>query len=127
MQSRVFCFNCDPDCTTNYTPGRYHVFYGQLSSDAVGIEELSKPTTLSSILVYPNPTTGKLNFEWDNKQSKKAEINVYNLMGQMVNNTIIQESKGLNKYELNVSDLKFGLYLVVIKTETQTLNAKFIA
>ena len=104
-----------------------HVFYAQLNSTAVGIHDFDKPkTNFGSLTVFPNPTTGKINFEWDNTTSKKAEISVYNLMGQTVGSSVINEIKGLNKQEINLSDLTFGLYLVVIKTETQTLNAKFI-
>ena len=55
-----------------------------------------------------------------------GEIIVYNLMGQMVLSLLVNESKGANKHEINVSDLTFGLYLVVVKMEIQTLNAKFI-
>jgi hypothetical protein len=113
--------------TTYGAAGSNHVFYAQLNSTAVGINELDKTkTNFGSLTVFPNPTTGKINFEWDNTTSKKAEIIIYNLMGQMVGSSVINENKGLNKQEINLSDLTFGLYLVVIKTEIQTLNAKFI-
>jgi hypothetical protein len=113
--------------TTYGAVGSNHVFYAQLNSTAVGIHELDNPkTNFGSLTVFPNPTTGKINFEWDNTTSKKAEISVYNLMGQMLGSSVITETKGLNKQEINLSDLTFGLYLVVIKTEIQTLNAKFI-
>ncbi len=126
-----FPFACPPTtnpyCNTAYgATGNSRAFYAQLEAAVVGIHELDKKPVLNSLHIYPNPTNNQLNVEWEGTESKTVELAIYNLMGQVITSSTLKEYNGLNKQAINVSDLKFGLYLVVIKTQTQTLNAKFI-
>jgi hypothetical protein len=61
--------------------------------------------------VYPNPTTGMLNINFENTQNR--EIEIVNLTGQ----TIKQINSENEKIELDLSDLAKGTYFVRIRAE----------
>ena len=73
--------------------------------------------SLDKVSIYPNPTSDVLNFKVDNQQIK--EVKIYNLMGKEVFKTFEKEN-------INISQLSSGMYLVHIKTETNTFTKKII-
>jgi cytoskeletal protein RodZ len=78
--------------------------------------------------VFPNPTESNLNLEFELKNSQKLSISMYNINGQLLTtfNNQTEFSKGLNSIQLNTSDLKEGIYLLVIQTEKEEVISKRI-
>jgi hypothetical protein len=67
--------------------------------------------------IHPNPTTGDLNIsavEWE-------EVTLFNLEGRMIRswNNSIQD-------QLNISDLKNGVYMIRVQTESEIMTQKII-
>ena len=72
----------------------------------------------SSFKYYPNPVTNTLNFKSDKTIS---EVSVFNVIGQRVLKT-----KSLVNNQLNMSELKDGIYLVNVTIDNITRTIKVI-
>lgn len=71
------------------------------------------------ILAYPNPTKDRLFVE---SELPFSSISVYNLLGQKLKHFSVE---GLKTYEISVSDLASGTYIVTAQIGNQTVNQKF--
>lgn len=69
---------------------------------------------IPKISIYPNPTTGILNFEFTDDNEKT--ISIYNEVGTLIN-TLSTNSSQTN---IDLSDYNKGLYIIVIKSNDQT-------
>ncbi len=76
--------------------------------------------------LYPNPSTGAINFEFESDKSEKISINVLNLVGQVLFSTEIESTNGLNKLDFNFAELKSGSYFFnTIDSEGRTSTQPF--
>lgn len=81
----------------------------------IDVNELSGiPAALS---VYPNPINEQSVFSVQASQSFKANLQVYNMMGQQVQNTQVQINKGQNSLSLEADYLTSGNYFIRIVDE----------
>ncbi len=104
----------DYDCTndTAYLMNSYSNYWVLHVTDTVDyttwqVPEWPRPLD-EALLVYPNPTNGTVTIGG----LGVAEVKVYNVLGQLVNTV-----QGTN--EINISNLKQGVYFVSIITENK--------
>ncbi len=76
---------------------------------------LLKVNMLSSatVKIYPNPTSGILNLEWDNR-TVNMKVDVYNIIGQPL---LHDEIIGQSHHEVNMAALPEGNYMVVLRDD----------
>lgn len=91
----------------------------ELETRSEEIEEIqeTRPEALT-LKVFPNPTSGMTNIQYDLPEESGVTLQVYNLQGRVVQ-TLLQsglQPSGKHFLEWNASDLAGGLYLVSIKT-----------
>ncbi|HTB06944.1 MAG TPA: GH25 family lysozyme [Bacteroidia bacterium] len=65
------------------------------------------------VKVYPNPTKGSFNIELSSAQTEKAQVEIFDILGQQVYHALI--NSGVTSINLNA---KPGMYLYRIMTET---------
>lgn len=82
-----------------------------------GIDNLSQVNVDFS--VYPNPSNGLFNIKFNAQSGENYQMAIYNVLGQMVASTTIQDGNGEYLYPVNLSGLSKGIYSVVLKTGTQ--------
>lgn len=88
-----------------------------IDNTVTGIQQAS----LAEVKIYPNPVKDKMNIEWLGNNGKKL-ISVFDVTGKKVKDI---EFEG-TKTQINTSELKRGIYLVmVVENETQFCR-KFI-
>jgi ASPIC and UnbV/FG-GAP-like repeat/Secretion system C-terminal sorting domain len=80
----------------------------------VGVVEVSAP----QLEVYPNPTSDRLIIGGD-LFTGKGIATIYDLTGKVVSR------QTLNTYDMNVSDLSNGLYILKIESNGRTAETKF--
>ena len=68
--------------------------------------------------IYPNPSKDQLFVELKNEG--KASIQLFNILGQEVKNISTLD----NKTQVNVSDLKAGIYIVRVKQNNKVFTSK---
>ena len=95
---------------------------GMEAATVAGIEEGALSSTVN---VFPNPTNGVTNVEFNTKSAGMATLEVYNLIGErVVFNTLGNLPAGLNRANLDLSGVEAGIYLVNLSAggETSTLR-----
>lgn len=93
--------------------------YGEVEDYAVKISSVlgvDNPKH-NAVQIYPNPANDILNVT---KVSDKTEYKIYNITGQLIRKGIIKNQK------IPVSNLTTGVYLLEIKSATETAQIKFI-
>ncbi|MDX2001931.1 MAG: T9SS type A sorting domain-containing protein [Chitinophagales bacterium] len=115
--------------------GRHFIFYDYMNpigcrsyqlfvvdvNDCVGITQEELIPVLN---VYPNPTGGFVNLEFENTSTEGASVMVYNLQGQIVRNEYVDFAKNGNALQLDLSNQAPGIYLVksVFGTVSKTIR-----
>ncbi len=103
--------------TINLEPNSYNYYYLDaicVSTDSLtcnnteGISDISLSD--ETIVVYPNPSSGKIFVESNVFVGIKVGIKMYNFLGQMVETNTTDGSN--NKIELDISNLPEGIYLL---------------
>ena len=91
-----------------------------LSVITITLQQSGKDITLvpnaiieSDVSVYPNPTTGIVNFGLKKVKDQPVNITIFNMNGQEIH-TI--ETKGENKVAINLENEKAGTYIARINT-----------
>ncbi|UUV22034.1 T9SS type A sorting domain-containing protein [Paenimyroides aestuarii] len=87
-----------------------------------GIAEQTKTeNTLEKVQIYPNPVTGgKIYINAENNSAKVIEL--YDMLGKRI---LIAEMNGYQK-ELNVSNLKAGVYILKLTDKNNSITRKII-
>ncbi len=84
-----------------------------LVSSTTGINEDEKPDNFVVFSCYPNPVTNNLNILYLLNEPDKIMINVTDITGKTVMTEVSGTAqKGINKKELNLSELATGIYYV---------------
>lgn len=87
----------------------------------VKIEEvISNPT------VYPNPITNNGVLEFNTNSTEVTVITIYDVSGRIVLNKQHFTNKGINKIQLETSELTNGMYFISLKNGNNKMNLKFI-
>ena len=92
---------------------------GVTNWSTLGVDDFE---TVSSISLYPNPTTATLNIEVSHSITN-GTIKVYDILGKEIFNETITSNDPL---KINVATFNSGLYLVKIATENSVETKRFI-
>ncbi len=75
------------------------------------------------IKVYPNPSsTGVFTIDFTSNENKQSSIRVFDLDGKLIYNEDITIRTGLTKFELKLSNIPSGIYLLNIDEQTVTIQ-----
>lgn len=88
-----------------------------------GIASTSK-LTLTDAQIFPNPSTGNVSIRFNNTVSSNVTIEVSNLVGQVVYTSTETTVAGSNSFNLNLTDLNDGHYIVKIGNGTEQTISK---
>jgi hypothetical protein len=84
----------------------------------------SKTFALNNL--FPSVTTGNLNVVISSSTPRTAQVNFVDINGRVANSQILSIGAGNNNYAFNVNQLPAGLYTVVIYSQDERLESRFI-
>ena len=91
------------------------------------INKAVKLNDLEKIIVFPNPTQGEVVVQFKIEQESQTEISVTDMVGRkMIEILNTKIPVGEYKYNVNLTHLDNGFYLMSIKTDTQLSTSKII-
>ena len=95
-------------------------FYGEKISNL--LTNIIIPDKNDQIIIYPNPSSGILNIDF-NEPNNISLILITDLLGREVKKESMQLDK---EAQINVSELKEGIYFIRIETSKGIFNKKLI-
>ncbi len=92
------------------------------TADPVGIDDLSKETTVG---IYPNPASGKATFAITLEQDNPVQYSIYSVAGQeMLQSDRGMVSRGAHGFIIDVTGWNKGMYLYTVRVGEQIFNGK---
>jgi photosystem II stability/assembly factor-like uncharacterized protein len=79
-----------------------------------------------NIKVFPNPTSDKLNIEFQSDNSKEVTIDMYNVYGHLVYSYKLEGRIGNNRLFFNTHQFSAGLYTLKIKQDNAETTKKIV-
>ncbi len=93
------------------------------------IKSAEKESTLESnnnVTLFPVPTDEILNIKLTSKVGQKADIQIYNSLGNLVLQKMESVAEGENLFVLNVNHLTGGVYIIKIGLKDHSISKRFI-
>lgn len=94
------------------------------------VEKTAEPTSVEipqiNMNVYPNPANSLINFSFNSKETGSAKLAIRDLRGREVMTEKLFLKNGMNEFSRNITDLKAGIYLVIIESENISYIGKII-
>jgi hypothetical protein len=81
---------------------------------------------LSSMMVYPNPSTGVINFTLDLTNKQNVTLKIYNTLGQVMSVTNYGKLIGHVSKRLDLSGLSKGVYIFQVIGDDGNMYKKVI-
>lgn len=97
------------------TPGSAYLLPCPLSADAVISENM--------LMIYPNPAGNVIHIAVSGINMQNCVIQIYDPEGRVVFSGI---NNAANQININTTQLKSGMYYVVLRSENEVLKSKFI-
>ena len=77
------------------------------------------------ISVYPNPASDNLNVKWQGQAAGVADVLITDIVGKQVYRSTI-EINSAGQSQINVADLKEGVYMLTIRSENSNYSGKLL-
>ncbi len=83
--------------------------------------DINENENISAVNIFPNPAINSLSIVYNLNSSEDVSIEILNNVGQIVMfESLKNQSSGIHKNKLDVSNLSAGMYFVNIKTKQQS-------
>lgn len=73
--------------------------------------------TDSEIVVYPNPTSGKILVTFNSETETKYLIRITDLIGNIISNEVFTSETGMNTREFDITGVTKGVYMVTLSAD----------
>ena len=83
-------------------------------------------TNVSAINLFPNPNEGNFTLEFNANVNSALSITISDVTGKIVHAENASSVRGLNRVNLNVSNLQKGFYLLKTNDTVAEINKSFI-
>ncbi len=78
----------------------------------------------SSVFVFPNPSNGRLNIQWNTIASETGAVSVSDVTGREVYNSTITMTQGTGVKQADLSGLTNGVYIINVKSNSVNYASK---
>ena len=78
----------------------------------------------SSFFVFPKPSNGKLNLQWQLADKETGSLTVTDVTGRIVYRSEVVMKAGSGTHQADLSGLQDGVYLINVKSESVNYNTK---
>jgi hypothetical protein len=82
-------------------------------------------TKISQVRIYPNPVKTNATLTYELRNDSKVTINISDITGKVVSTFNYEKSAGLQQEQLNLENLRSGIYFYEIKTPDEVKTGKF--
>ena len=90
----------------------------------VGLNENME--SINNVSLFPNPTDSEINISFNLAQTAKVKVELTDLQGKIIQNSLIHANEGGNLIILPVESLSSGTYFAVLNLNGQKSTYKFV-
>jgi hypothetical protein len=101
-----------------------YLFWNDTFSITIESPDNIENLTDYELRIYPNPATGELTIEFENKQTTGTAIELLDISGKVLYTAMI--NPGETRHQINLTSLEEGLYLIRISNTDYTVTKKVI-
>lgn len=112
--SGVTCDNCDDGFNPHLIVASYLISLGDVPLDDAGVVGVEDLTPIVDFSVYPNPSSGTFNLEFD-ELINSSEVLVLSNLGQVLR--VYNRQSDTNIRVLHLEDFPKGIYFVELRTD----------
>ena len=84
---------------------------------------IEKVNSILQTEVFPNPSNGIFTFNFKNNNSKKLNLEIYNLSGQLLKTEVVTKEKS---FELDLSANENGIYFYKLRGDDSVVMGKLV-
>jgi hypothetical protein len=99
------------------------IVFGKSKISVTGMEQNFNSTGLQ---LYPNPTSGIVNVQFDTETKGSADIKIIDMLGNVVYSQEVELNSGINQFSLGVNDIRSGMYQVNIRSGLVSITKKLV-
>ena len=81
---------------------------------------------VSGVSLFPNPSSGVLNIQWQNLEKGNADVVITDMVGRDAIKTIVEIGSKSGQTKIDLNNLNGGLYLITIKGENLHYSGKLL-
>jgi hypothetical protein len=93
-------------------------------SEVISVNVLDDAYDMLSL--FPNPTTGLTEVIYNSYKKEEVMLKVVSFDGRTIVNTPISAERGGNRFDLDMTDQKSGVYFIMITTNDKVFRTKLI-
>ena len=97
-----------------------------MTISTVSATAVSATVSNEMLNVFPNPTSGILSINWEHATPTAASIIITDVTGREVYKTSIDITNASGTAQINISELRNGLYLISIKADDINYSGKLV-
>lgn len=101
------------------------VWLSNTAAQKLANDEISN-APVSFMNVFPNPTAGKLTVAYSADGNTETTITVYDIVGNKMLSVATTANDGINNYDLDLSNLADGSYLVELSNSSSRIVKRFV-
>ena len=102
------------------TSGVIYKFVNNLSG--INEEEL----LIKHLKIYPNPANERINITFDNSESKRIEIKLFDILGRTIYEKGYTNINSAANLSIDISEFRSGIYFIQVQTDRGILNRKIV-
>lgn len=110
---------------SNFTGTSYGVYLDDLQLTGTSTADIDESELNNSVKIYPNPSNGVFELEFDSSIGSNIQVSVSNMSGQIVYSNQI-ESINTNNKSIDLRDLTSGIYSINIISDNHSVNKKLV-
>ncbi len=95
------------------------------STIEIHIVDLEESEFAENVQIYPNPNNGLFSIGFDFSSNKDAELQIYNIAGNLMYNDSYKNITAANK-TIDMSDYPTGNYTIILRIDNQLITHKLI-
>jgi hypothetical protein len=124
-ETEYFAIHDNPITGTNYYRlNQWDIDGNGTYSEVISVNVLDDAYDMLSL--FPNPTNGLTEVIYNSYKKEEVMLNVVSFDGRTIINTSIKAERGGNRFDLDMSDQKNGIYFITITTNEKTYRSKLI-
>ncbi len=102
------------------------IFSGIPANNLIASNQVDEADGFGIENIFPNPTFGELYLHLKTEKETESYVQIFDLSGKIVFEKNLAIAKGVNAYNIDLSELQAGMYQVLIHANKKVIKERFV-